>query len=139
MNKVILVGNLTRDPELTQTTGGISMCRFSIAVNRTYTNANGEREADFLNIVTWRGLADNCAKFLSKGRKVAVCGSIQTRNYEDKEGNKRYATDIVADDVEFLGQGGSGESSASGGSNYSAGQKKQTSELKPVEDEGLPF
>lgn len=139
MNKVILVGNLTRDPEYSQTSGGVSLCRFSIAVNRTFTNANGEREADFLNIVTWRGLADNCAKFLTKGRKVAVSGSIQTRTYDDKEGNKRYATDIVADDVEFLGggNGAGGEGAPSGGGFGQA--KKPTSELKPIDDEGLPF
>ena len=143
MNKCILVGNLTRDPELTQTQSGISMCRFSIAVNRTYANANGEREADFINIVTWRGLADNCGKYLSKGRKVAICGQIQTRSYEDKEGNKRYSTEVVADDVEFINSAGGGE----GGGNYNSAPreernsapKKLTSELKPVEDDGLPF
>ena len=70
MNKCIFVGNLTRDPEHQQTGGGVSYCRFTIAVNRSYTNASGEREADFINIVTWRGLADNCAKYLTKGRKV---------------------------------------------------------------------
>ncbi|MDE6397765.1 MAG: single-stranded DNA-binding protein [Clostridiales bacterium] len=141
MNKCILVGNLTRDPELTQTTSGISMCRFSIAVNRSYTNANGEREADFINIVTWRGLAENCGKYLAKGRKVAICGQIQTRSYDDKDGNRRYSTEVVADDVEFIGGGNGGE----GGGNYanreerSAPQKKATAELKPVEDDDLPF
>lgn len=141
MNKCILVGNLTRDPELTQTQSGISMCRFSIAVNRNYSNANGEREADFINIVTWRGLADNCGKYLSKGRKVAICGQIQTRSYDDKDGNKRYSTEVVADDVEFINSAGGGEG---GGANYSkeertSAPKKLTSELKPVEDDGLPF
>lgn len=139
MNKVILVGNLTRDPELTQTPNGVSVCKFSIAVNRSFANANGEREADFLNIVTWRGLADNCAKFLTKGRKIAVSGSIQTRSYDDKDGNKRYATDIVADDVEFLGQGAGGEQGERPAAAAPSGSKKQTSELKPIEDEGLPF
>ena len=99
MNKVILVGNLTRDPELAQTPSGISVCKFSIAVNRDYTNANGERDADFINIVTWRNLADNCAKYLVKGSKVAVCGSLQTSSYEDRNGEKRYRTDVVADNV----------------------------------------
>ena len=117
------------------------MCRFSIAVNRSYTNANGEREADFINIVTWRGLAENCGKYLAKGRKVAVCGQIQTRSYDDKDGNRRYSTEVVADDVEFIGGGNGGES----GGNYaareerSAPQKKATAELKPVEDDDLPF
>lgn len=143
MNKCILVGNLTRDPELSQTGSGVSMCRFSIAVNRTYTNANGEREADFINIITWRGLAENCGKYLAKGRKVAVCGQIQTRSYDDKDGNRRYSTEVVADDVEFIGGGNSGE----GGGNYGGGerserpapQRKPVSELKPVEDDDLPF
>ncbi|MCI8413814.1 MAG: single-stranded DNA-binding protein [Clostridia bacterium] len=141
MNKCILVGNLTRDPELTQTTSGVSMCRFSIAVNRNYANANGEREADFINIITWRGLADNCGKYLSKGRKVAICGSIQTRSYDDKEGNKRYSTEVVADDVEFIG-GGNSEGGNYGGApreERTSAPKKLTSELKPVEDDGLPF
>lgn len=138
MNKCILVGNLTRDPELTQTTSGVSMCRFSIAVNRSYANANGEREADFINIVTWRGLAENCGKYLAKGRKVAVCGSIQTRSYDDKDGNRRYATDVVADDVEFIG-GGNSDGGSSPAPERSAAPKKLTSELKPIEDDGLPF
>ena len=89
MNKCIFIGNLTRDPEHQTTGSGVSFCRFSIAVNRSYTNSSGEREADFINIVTWRGLADNCAKYLSKGRKVCVVGSLQTRSYDDKDGNKR--------------------------------------------------
>ena len=102
MNKCIFIGNLTRDPELQTTGSGISLCRFSIAVNRNYSNSNGEREADFINIVTWRGLAENCGKYLSKGRKVCVVGQLQTRTYDDKDGNKRYATEIVAEDVEFI-------------------------------------
>ena len=140
MNKCILVGNLTRDPELTQTTSGVSMCRFTIAVNRTYANANGEREADFINIVTWRGLAENCGKYLSKGRKVAVCGQIQTRSYDDKDGNRRYATDVVADDVEFINSAaGDGGAAAPREERSSSAPKKLTSELKPIEDDGLPF
>lgn len=141
MNKCILIGNLTRDPELKQTPSGVSVCSFSIAVNRNYSNANGEREADFINIVTWRGLAENCGKYLQKGRKVGVCGQIQTRTYDDKDGNKRYVTEVVADDVEFIGGGNNNEN----GGGYErrderpSGGKKLTSELKPVEDDGLPF
>ena len=102
MNKCIFIGNLTRDPEFQTTGSGVSLCRFSIAVNRNYSNSNGEREADFINIVTWRGLAENCNKYLTKGRKVCVVGQLQTRTYDDKDGNKRYATEIVAEDVEFI-------------------------------------
>ena len=133
MNKCILIGNLTRDPEHTTTANGISMCRFSIAVNRNYANSNGEREADFINIVTWRGLADNCGKYLTKGSKVGVSGSIQTRNYEDKDGNKRYATEVVAEDVEFLTPKGDGNAAAPSRPN------KPVMELEPVVDNELPF
>ena len=134
MNKCILVGNLTRDPEHTTTPSGISVCRFSIAVNRNYSNSNGEREADFINIVTWRGLADNCGKYLTKGNKVAVSGSIQTRNYEDKDGNKRYATEVVADDVEFLTPKGEGATA-----DRPSKPNKPVVGLEPVDDNDLPF
>ena len=90
MNKVYLIGNLTRDPELTTTTSGISVCRMSIAVGRRFSNAEGSRETDFFNVTAWRGTADNCAKFLKKGNKIAVSGSIQTRNYEKADGTKAF-------------------------------------------------
>ena len=102
MNKVYLIGNLTRDPELAETTSGVAVCRFSIAVNRPYANAEGVKEADFFNITTWRGQAENCGKFLKKGSKVAVVASLQNRTYEDKDGVKRTVTDIIASEVEFL-------------------------------------
>ena len=140
MNKCILIGNLTRDPELKQTSTGTAVCNFSIAVNRNFANANGEREADFFNIVTWRGLAENCGKYLSKGRKVAVCGQLQTRSYEDKDGNKRYVTEVVAEDVEFISSGVGGENNGSGAPREERpAHKTPISELKPVEDDGLPF
>ena len=101
INRVILTGNLSKDPELSTTTSGISVCKFDIAVQRRF-ETNGEREADFFKIIAWRGLADNCGKFLSKGKKAAVVGSLQTRTYDDKDGVKRYVTEIVADEVEFL-------------------------------------
>ncbi|MBR6773723.1 MAG: single-stranded DNA-binding protein [Clostridia bacterium] len=139
MNKCIFIGNLTRDPEIQTTGNGVSLCRFSIAVNRTYQNANGERETDFINIVTWRGLADNCSKYLSKGSKVCVVGSLQNRSYEDKDGNKRYATDIVAEDVEFISSRGQGDATAMPAS-QPANRTKKVSELQPVDDgDDLPF
>ena len=104
MNKVYLIGNLTRDPELSETTSGIAVCRLSIAVNRTYNN-----EVDYFNITVWRAVAENCGKFLKKGSKVAICGSLQNRSYEDKDGNKRNYTDIVASEVEFLSTKSNGE------------------------------
>ena len=102
MNKVFLIGNLTRDPELTQTPNGASICRFDIAVNRNYTNGNGERQTDFFHVTCWRGLAESVAKYCAKGSRVAVSGSVQIRNYEDNNGQKRTAVDIIAQDVEFL-------------------------------------
>ena len=143
MNQVILIGNLTKDPEHTTTTGGISICKFSIAVQRKFANQEGVREADFFDIVAWRSLADNCQKFLTKGKKVAITGSIQIRNYEDKEGVKRKAIDIQADNVEFL----SPRDGDSGGEQYSKPSYKQEAtpktnkkaELEPVEDDDLPF
>lgn len=102
MNQVILIGNLTRDPELTETSGGIKICRFSIAVNRNYSGSDGERKTDFFNVVAWRNLAETVARYTRKGIKVAVSGSIELRNYEDAQGVKRTGVDIVAQDVEFL-------------------------------------
>ena len=102
MNKAILIGNLTRDPESGQTVGGIARTTFTIAVNRRYTNQQGEREADYIPIVAWRQTAELCARYLAKGRKVAVEGSIQTRSYDAQDGTKRYITEVIADSVEFL-------------------------------------
>ena len=102
MNKVTLIGNVARDPELTETKNEHSVCRFSVAVNRSYTSADGERKADFFNIVAWNGLAESIVKYVHKGDKVAVSGSIETDSYEDSNGNKKTSYDIVASDVEFL-------------------------------------
>ena len=103
MNKAILIGNLANDPESRTTSSGIAQCTFRLAVQRRFANAQGVREADFLTIVCWRQTAELCARYLSKGRKVAVEGSIQTRTYDAQDGTKRYVTEIVAESVEFLG------------------------------------
>ena len=116
------------------------MCRFSLAVTRRFANADGEREADFLNIVVWRAQAENCAKFLKKGSKCAVVGRIQTSSYEAQDGSKRYTTDIVADEVEFITSGARG-----GDGDYAPTEPKreqntkQTAELQEIEDDSLPF
>ncbi|MCM1546493.1 MAG: single-stranded DNA-binding protein [Clostridiales bacterium] len=102
MNKVFLIGNLTRDPELTETSGGVSICRFAIAVNRNYSGSDGERKTDFFNVTAWRGLGETVARYAKKGNKVAVSGSVEIRNYEDSTGAKRTAVDVIAQDVEFL-------------------------------------
>ena len=134
MNKVILVGNLTRDPELTETPNGIAVCRFSIAVQRDYANAEGTKEADFFNITVWRGRAENCGKYLKKGNKVAVVGSLQTRSYEDKDGIKRNVTDIVASEVEFLTP-----KSAQGDDEAPATEVRRRPQLEAIDDNQLPF
>lgn len=137
MNKVFLIGNLTRDPESSTTNSGVSVCRFSIAVSRRFSNADGERETDFFNITAWRGTADNCAKFLKKGNKVAVSGSIQIRNYERQDGTRGTSVDITADDVEFLTS--RNDSNSEGGVTATPTQSTQVSELQPVSDDDLPF
>lgn len=102
MNKAILIGRLTRDPELRTTSSGRNVCSFSVAVNRTYTNTNGEREADFINCVVWDKQAENLAKYQKKGNQIAVEGRIQTRNYDDKDGKKVYVTEVLASNISFL-------------------------------------
>jgi single-strand DNA-binding protein len=102
MNKVILIGNLAADPESRTTQSGVAQCTLRLAVQRRFANQQGVREADFFNIVCWRQTAELCARYLSKGRKVAVEGSIQTRSYDAQDGTKRYVTEIVAENVEFL-------------------------------------
>ncbi len=138
MNKVILVGNLTRDPELTETNNGIAVCRFSIAVSRDYANSEGNRETDFFNITVWRGRAENCGRYLKKGNKVAIVGSLQNRSYEDKDGIKRNVTDVIASEVEFLTPKGSqGEVEPSDGSVSSS--TKVRPQLEVMDDNQLPF
>ena len=102
MNKITLIGYLTRDPELSQLPSGVSVCKFGIAVSRSFTNADGERETDFFNVTAWRGLGENCAKYLRKGKRACVVGNVQIRNYVDNNGNRRTAVDVVAEDIEFL-------------------------------------
>ncbi|MBR1987515.1 MAG: single-stranded DNA-binding protein [Clostridia bacterium] len=139
MNKVYLIGNLTRDPELTTTPTGVSVCRLSIAVGRRFTNAEGSRETDFFNITAWRGTAENCNKFLKKGNKIAVSGSIQTRTYERQDGTKGFAVDIVADEIEFLSSKND-NSGSEGGMNLGGAASDETiADLQPVSDDDLPF
>lgn len=108
MNKVFLIGRLTRDPELRYTSSNIAVATFSIAVDRNFSNAAGEREADFINIVVWRKQAENVKNYMHKGSQVAIDGRIQTRSYDDTDGKKRYVTEVVADNVQFLDSKGSG-------------------------------
>lgn len=114
LNRAVLIGRLTKDPELRYTPNGVAVASFVLAVNRTWLNQQGEREADFLPIVVWRKQAENCANYLSKGSLVAVDGRIQVRSYEGKDGQRRWVTEIIADSVRFLDrrEGGSGGSAA---------------------------
>jgi len=105
MNKVFLIGRLTKDPELRYTPGGVAVTSFFLAVNRSFANNQGERETDFIPVVVWRGQAENCAKYLNKGRLVAVSGRIQTRSYDAPDGQRRYTWEVVADEVQFLDRG----------------------------------
>ena len=139
MNKVYLIGNLTRDPEISTTTSGISVCRMSIAVGRRFANAEGGRDTDFFNVTAWRGTADNCAKFLKKGNKIAVSGSIQTRNYEKADGTKGFSVDIVADEVEFLTSRNDGSSEGGSEGGMGVGSSSPVSDLQPIDDDNLPF
>lgn len=102
MNKVVLVGRLTRDPELRYTGNNTPVASFTLAVNRPFTTQSGEREADFINIVVWRKQAENVKNYLTQGSQAAVEGRIQTRSYDGEDGKKRYITEVVADNVEFL-------------------------------------
>lgn len=137
MNKVFLIGNLTRDPEMSETSSGIPFCRLGIAVNRPYSGSDGERATDFFNVTVWRTQAENCGRYLKKGSKVSVVASLQNRSYEDKDGNKRQVTDIIANEVEFL----SVRNQNDGSSDYEPTAPKATAKptLQQVDDEELPF
>ena len=158
MNKVFLIGRLTRDPELRYTGNNTAVATFSIAVNRNFSNQNGEREADFINIVVWRKQAENVKNYLTQGSQVAIDGRLQTRSYDDQNGNKRYVTEVVADNVEFLGSKGSQASSSSNTSSSSqeptpydfGGEEPQTTAVDSnpfadfgstieINDDELPF
>ncbi|MDD3718341.1 MAG: single-stranded DNA-binding protein [Actinomycetota bacterium] len=104
LNNVVLIGNLTRDPELRYTPSGLPVATLRLAVNRNFTNQQGEIETDFFNVVVWRNQAEKCAEYLSKGRQVAVTGRLQSRSWEGNDGQKRSAVEVVADRVVFLGR-----------------------------------
>lgn len=131
MNQCFLIGNLTKDVELRTTQNGVANCAFTLAVNRRFKNAQGETETDFFNIVAWRQLAELCAKYLSKGRKCAVTGSIQNRSYQAQDGSKRYVTEIIAENVEFLSSQQNEEAPAK--------KEKTNNGFTEVNDDELPF
>lgn len=102
MQRFFCIGNLTKDPETQSTPSGVSVCKFNVAVNRDYSNADGTKETDFFKVTTWRAVAENCGKYLKKGSKVAIVGKVQNRTYEANDGTKRNVTEIIAEQVEFL-------------------------------------
>lgn len=143
LNKVILMGHITADPELKQTQSGTSVCSFSIGVNRRYSKDQAQQGVDFINIVAWRQQAEFVTRYFKKGSSIVICGSIQTRNWTDNNGVRRYATEVVADEVGF---GGGKESSTEVKNNapaqpYMPSAYTQNSQnFEPIEDqEGLPF
>ena len=131
MNRVCLLGRLTAKPELRYTGSNVPYSRFTVAVNRTFSNNNGERETDFINIVVWRNLADNCHKFLKRGSKVAVVGNIQNRSYDATDGTKRYITEVVAEEVEFISTKNNGDEQPR--------KAEEVTKLEPIDDNDLPF
>lgn len=152
LNRVILIGRLTRDPELRYTPAGVAVTQFTIAVDRPFSGSNGEREADFIPVVTWRQLAETCANYLRKGRLTAVEGRIQVRNYENNEGKRVYVTEVIADNVRFLesnregnqqreeGSYGSSDGyNAGGGGGNRPAQPSRSNNADPFKDDGRPI
>jgi len=161
LNRVILIGRLTKDPELRYTPAGVAVTQFTLAVDRPFSGNREEREADFIPVVTWRQLAETCANYLRKGRLAAVEGRIQVRNYENNEGRRVYVTEVIADNVRFLespnreGGGGQGRDDAYGsapapsaGGGYGGGnnnrsnagsQRSSSNNNDPFADDGRPI
>ncbi|NDI37250.1 single-stranded DNA-binding protein [Chengkuizengella sediminis] len=142
MNRSILIGRLTKSPELRYTPSGVAVTQFTLAVDRTFTNSEGKKEADFINIVTWRKLAETCAEYLEKGRLTAFEGRIQVRNYENNEGRRVYVTEIVADNVRFLESNSSNKRNETNGNSHpGASQDPFSDDSKPIDisDDDLPF
>ena len=140
MNKITVIGNLTHDPETRTTTNGVTVCSFTIAVNRWFASQGGERQTDFFRVNAWRQLGDTCARYLAKGRKVAVIGELQARQYEAKDGTTRMSLDVSADEVEFLTPRGNEEGAGVG---YSAPRPASPSQdlsgFTDINADELPF
>lgn len=141
LNVVVLMGRLVADPELRHTPNGIATCTFRIAVDRNFVRAGEERKADFIDIVVWRQTAEFVCKYFRKGNLIAVEGSLQTRNYEDKQGNKRTAYEVVANNVSFTGErsGGGGQGTYGGGQGGYGAPAQQTPAARPVPAEPVGY
>ena len=148
MNKVILVGRLTKDPELRSTTSGVMVCSFTVACDRRFVKQGEERKADFINCIAWRQAAESISKYFAKGHRIALEGSIQTRSWTDNEGKNRYATEVVVDQWEFAqskNEGSVGGFTPSSSSLNPTEQDEQPASMgdidgfMPIEEEDLPF
>ena len=150
MNKILLIGRLSKDPELRYTQGGTAVASFTLAVNRKFANQNGEREADFINCVAWSKAAEFVANYFKKGQQMALEGRLQVRSYDGNDGNRHWITEVVAEQIEFCGSkqngsnnnsaagGGTGSSNNYGGSVHSDPQLGYGEEV-PFDDDDLPF
>lgn len=141
MNKIFIIGNLTRDPEVRTTNNGTSVCSFTVAVSRRFTSQSGERQTDFFRVNAWQKLGEVCSKYLAKGRKVAVVGELQARTYEGNDGATRMSLEISADEVEFLTpKGREGDDTyISEGSQRGGAIEDLTSGFENISDDELPF
>jgi single-strand DNA-binding protein len=135
INRVVLIGRLVKDPELRYTPSGVATCSFTIAVNRQFSNSQGEKEADFIQIVAWRQLAELCANYLKKGSQAGLEGRLQTRSYDNKEGKRVFVVEVVADNVQFL----DGNKSENKQSNQSQDPFANDSRTIDIADDDLPF
>lgn len=150
MNKAILIGRLTKNPEIRYTSNNVPCCTFTLAVSRDYTNQEGQREADFINIQVWKNQAENCSKYLTKGSLISVIGRIQTRSYDNEKGEKRYITEVLAEKIKFLDTKKDGQQSGQVSGSQSDTQVPQTDPYAdmgkqvsmddyPVNPDDLPF
>ncbi len=139
MNKITLIGNLTHDPEVRSTPNGVTVCTFNIAVNRRFAPQGGEKVTDFFRINAWRQLGDTCAKYLSKGRKVAVIGELQARTYEAKDGTTRMSLDVSADEVEFLSPRQQDDGSGYSAPRQSNAAPQDLAGFTDIQSDDIPF
>ena len=144
MNKIMLIGRLTKDPELRYTQGGTAVANFTLAVNRRFTNQNGEREADFINCVAWNKSAEFVANYFKKGQQMALEGRLMVSSYDGNDGQRHWKTEVVAEQIEFVGSKGNGSNSNnasgnSGGSGYGSEPELGLGQEVVFDDNDLPF
>ncbi len=139
LNSVVMIGNLTRDPELRYTPSGVPVCTLRLAVSRNFPNQQGEVETDFFNVIVWRGQAEKCAEYLTKGRQVAVTGRLQSRSWEGADGQKRSTVEIVADRVVFLGRRDRGEDMMDDLTEVDLSEEDFSTDLEPREEDEVVF